>query len=122
HVWTILAGWAVYAISYVGFAFASTPAQVWPLFAFYALFYALTEGAERALVADLVPAEARGRAFGAFHASVGFAALPASLLFGILWKTLGSRSAFLIGAAIAMLAAVLLAVWRMRGERTARTA
>ena len=122
HVWTILAGWAIYAVSYVGFAFAATPAQIWPLFAFYALFYALTEGAERALVADLVPSDARGRAFGAFHASVGFAALPASLLFGILWKTLGSHAAFLIGAAIALLASVLLGVWRVTAGRAARTA
>ena len=122
HVWTILAGWAIYAVSYVGFAFAATPAQIWPLFAFYALFYALTEGAERALVADLVPADARGRAFGAFHASVGFAALPASLLFGILWKTLGSRVAFLIGAAIALLASVLLGIWRLTAGETTRTA
>ena len=84
HVWTILGGWVVYALAYVGFAFAARPAQIWALFAFYALFYALTEGAERALVADLVPAASRGRAFGAFHGSVGLAALPASLLFGIL--------------------------------------
>jgi len=122
HVWTILAGWAIYAVSYVGFAFAARPTQIWPLFAFYALFYALTEGAERALVADLVPADARGRAFGAFHASVGFAALPASLLFGILWKTLGSRVAFLIGAAIALLASVLLGIWRLTAGETTRTA
>lgn len=122
HVWTILAGWGVYALAYVGFAFVASPAQIWPLFVFYALFYALTEGAERALVADLVPADARGRAFGAFHAGTGFAALPASLLFGILWTTLGSRVAFLIGAAIALLASVLLAVWRMTAGRTARTA
>ncbi len=76
---TILAGWTVYAIAYVGFAYAAGPSQIWALFAFYAFFYALTEGAERALVVDLVPSAFRGRAFGAFHASVGFATLPASL-------------------------------------------
>ena len=78
------------------------PPQLWGLFAFYALFYALTEGAERALVADLVPANFRGRAFGAFHASVGLAALPASVLFGVWWKAFGPHAAFLIGAAIAL--------------------
>lgn len=115
HVRTILAGWIVYAIAYVGFAFASSAAQIWGLFAFYALFYALTEGAERALVADLVGAGARGRAFGAFHASVGFASLPASVLFGVWWKVYGPKTAFLIGAALAVVAAVALTVWWLAG-------
>jgi MFS family permease len=101
---TITAGWVVYVFSYVGFASLSTPAAAWALFAFYSFFYALTEGAERALVADLVPGELRGRAFGVFHASVGLASLPASLLFGVLWKTFGSPVAFLVGAAVALLA------------------
>lgn len=122
HVWTILAGWAVYAAAYVGFAFASTPARIWPLFGFYALFYALTEGAERALVADLVPAASRGRAFGAFHACVGLAALPASVLFGIFWKSLGPKAAFLIGAALAFVAAAGLLAWRVAFEMKPRTA
>ncbi len=114
RVRTIIAGWLVYAISYVGFAFLTGPTQVWGLFAFYALFYALTEGAERALVADLAPAALRGRAFGAFHASVGLAALPASVLFGIWWKLFGPHVAFLIGAGIALVATVALALFRLR--------
>ncbi|HTR04040.1 MAG TPA: MFS transporter [Thermoanaerobaculia bacterium] len=113
HVRTILAGWAVYAASYAAFAFATTAREVWSVFALYALFYALTEGAERALVADLVRSDARGRAFGAFHASVGLASLPASILFGVWWNVFGPRVAFLIGAGIAALAAVLLAVWSL---------
>jgi MFS family permease len=114
---TILAGWAVYAIAYVGFAFAAGPSQIWGLFAFYAFFYALTEGAERALVADLVPASFRGRAFGAFHASIGLASLPASLAFGIWWKAFGPHVAFLIGAGIAFVAAAALAAWRLAGGK-----
>ena len=111
---TILAGWAVYAAAYVGFAFVRGPAALWALFAFYALFYALTEGAERALVADLAPAHLRGKAFGAFHASVGLAALPASVLFGLWWKLLGPRAAFLIGAGLALLATAALFAFRAR--------
>ena len=111
---TILLGWAVYAAAYLGFAFVSGAAAMWGLFAFYALFYALTEGAERALVADLAPAHLRGKAFGAFHAAVGLAALPASVLFGVWWKILGPRAAFLIGAAIALLATAGLFVFRAR--------
>jgi MFS family permease len=111
---TLALGWVVYALSYVGFAFAATPAAVWPIFAFYGLFFALTEGTERAMVADLVPDRLRGRAFGAFHAAVGLAALPASLLFGIWWKTIGPRAAFLIGAALALAATSVLLLLRRR--------
>jgi len=119
---TILAGWAVYVIAYVGFAFAAAPSQIWGLFAFYAFFYALTEGAERALVADLVPASFRGRAFGAFHASIGLASLPASLFFGIWWKAFGPHVAFLIGAGIAFVAAAALAAWRVAGGKASESA
>ena len=107
-------GWLIYAAAYVGFAFVAAPIAVWALFAFYALFYALTEGAERALVADLVPRNLAGRGFGFFHASVGITALPASLLFGIGWKVLGPRNIFLIGAALALIATVLLLMMRKR--------
>ncbi len=117
---TIATGWAVYALAYLGFAFVHRPLATWGLFAFYALFFALTEGAERAWIADLVPAESRGRAFGVFHASIGIAALPSSLLFGLWWKLFGPRVAFEIGSALALLAlAGLLLVQarvRSRGE------
>jgi MFS family permease len=109
---TLAAGWGVYALSYVGFALADTPAAIWALFAFYGLFFGLTEGAERALVADLVPGPLRGRAFGIFHAAIGLAALPASILFGVVWKTLGPRVAFSIGAALALASAAALLLFR----------
>jgi MFS family permease len=115
RIWAIVAGWTVYAAAYVGFAFARTPGSMWLLFAFYAVFYALTEGAERALVANLVSSDTRGRAFGVFHASIGLAALPASILFGLWWKAFGPRAAFLIGAAIAVLATMALLAFRLRG-------
>ena len=115
---TVALGWGVYAAAYVGFAYLTTSLATWGLFAFYALFFALTEGAEKALVADLVPEEARGRAFGFFYASTGLAALPSSLLFGLWWKLLGPRDAFLIGAALAVLslAGLLLLRTRLRPE------
>ena len=111
---TVAIGWAVYAAAYAGFAYLATPLATWGLFAFYALFFALTEGAERALIADLVPEEARGRAFGFFYASIGVAALPSSVLFGLWWKSFGPRTAFLIGAALAVLALVSLLLFRSR--------
>jgi len=118
---TVAMGWGVYVAAYAGFAYASTPTATWALFLFYALFFALTEGAERALIADLVPEGSRGRAFGLFFATTGLAALPASLLFGVWWKAFGSRTAFLIGAGLAAVALAGLLVLRARVEpRVAR--
>jgi MFS family permease len=104
----IALGWLVYAASYAGFAFVARPVAVWGLFALYALFFGLTEGSERAFVADLVPEQLRGRAYGMFYAAVGVAALPASIVFGLLWKRFGPRVAFLTGAALALVAAIAL--------------
>jgi MFS family permease len=104
----IALGWLVYALAYAGLAFVASPLGAWGLVAFYALFYGLTEGAERALVADLVPESLRGRAYGVFHAAIGIAALPASILFGFLWQRFGARAAFSTGAVVALVSALLL--------------
>jgi len=102
----IVAGWSVYAAVYVGFALAERPWHVWALFAVYGLFFALTEGAEKALVVDLVPAARRGAAFGWFHLAVGVGALPASVLFGVVWHVWGPLAAFGSGAGLALVAAI----------------
>lgn len=107
---TLIAGWAIYSLVYVGFAFASRQWQAWALFAAYGLFFALTEGAERALVADIVPPSKRGTAFGWFHLTVGLGMLPASILFGMVWDRLGAHSAFVMGAMLAAVAAIGVAI------------
>ena len=115
----IALGWFVYCAAYAGFAFVSGPLAVWVLFAFYGLFFGLTEGSERAFVADLVPERLRGRAYGAFYAAIGLSALPASVIFGLLWKRFGARAAFLTGATIALVATAALwtATREMRSGR-----
>src|SRR5439155_23275 len=80
------------------FAVARTPLQVVLLFAVYGLFHALTEGPERALVADLAGRAERGRAFGLYHAVTGAMLLPASLLTGLLWQVHGAATALGLGA------------------------
>jgi MFS family permease len=107
---TILVGWGVYALAYAGFAVAASALAVTALFVFYGLFHALTEGAERALVADLAGEAARGRAFGLFHAVTGAILLPASLLTGFLWQRFGAGTALGTGAALAAVAAAGLLV------------
>jgi MFS family permease len=105
---TMIAGWLAYAGVYFGFAMASTQWHAWALFLVYGTFFALTEGAERALVADLVPSARRGAAFGWFHLTIGLGALPASLIFGVIWDRAGAPTAFVFGAAVAMAASVCL--------------
>jgi MFS family permease len=104
----IIAGWLVYSLSYLGWAFAANETQVWLLFAFYGLFYGLTEGVEKALLADLSLPELRGAAFGWYNFAIGAGALPASLIFGVIWQRYGQVAPFVLGAALAALAALLL--------------
>jgi len=107
----IISGWVLYALVYVGFAVADQVWHAWMLFALYGLVFGLNEGTEKALIADLVPAALRGRAFGWYQATLGLAALPASLVFGIVWDRYGASAAFTMGATLACIASVLLALF-----------
>lgn len=112
----IIAGWLIYALIYFGFAFAQTGWHVWVLMAVYGAFYGLSEGAAKALVADLVPSAQRGTAYGVYNAALAVAALPASFVAGLLWQGAGGwhgfgpAAPFLFGAALALAAAALLLV------------
>jgi MFS family permease len=103
---TLIMGWMLYAAVYLGFARATTAWQAWALFAVYGVFFGLTEGSERALVADLVGPERRGTAFGWYNLAIGLGALPASLLFGFVWDHAGAGTAFVMGASLALAAAI----------------
>ncbi|MFA6448498.1 MAG: MFS transporter [bacterium] len=104
----IVGGWLVYAGVYAGFAFAVGATAAWLLFIVYGIYFGFTEGVEKAFVADIVPREVSGTAFGAFNLVVGLCALPSSLLMGRVWDSFGHRYAFLLGASLACVAAVLL--------------
>jgi MFS family permease len=108
----IVAGWGVYGAFYLLLGLnGHTLWMLWPLFAFYGLFMAATEGAEKALVADLAPRKRIGAAYGWFNLTAGAMLLPASLLFGWLWQSFSPEAAFGFGAGCALLAAVLLQFW-----------
>jgi len=100
----IIIGWAVYALAYLGFALAQSPFLIWILYSFYGLYYAFTEGAAKAMVAELVPEANRGAAYGLYNASVGIMALPASVLAGFLWNRVSPSAPFAFGALMAFLA------------------
>ena len=105
---TLVAGWLWYAACYAGFAFARSPGQMWALFAAYGVVAALTEGAERALVADAVSPEVRGRALGLYNLVTGVGLLAASILAGEIWEHFSAAAALLAGAALAVGASATL--------------
>jgi len=104
----IFSGWIIYALVYLGFAFVSEAWQAWTLFVIYGVYFGLTEGAEKALVADLVPPEKRGTAFGLYNLAFGITVFPASLLLGGIWSWFGASVAFIFSAMLSMLAAIFL--------------
>lgn len=116
----LVGGWSVYGLIYLGLALAGAGWQVWTLYALYGVYYGMVEGTAKALVADLVPEEQRGTAYGVYSAAVGLTAFPASFVAGLLWQGLGGwagfgpSAPFLFGAALALLAALLFGLWLPR--------
>ncbi|MEO5580057.1 MAG: MFS transporter [Gemmatimonadaceae bacterium] len=106
----IVTGWLLYAAVYLGFSRATEAWHAWALFASYGLYYAFTEGTEKALVADVVPRAKRGAAFGWYNLAIGLGALPASLIFGAIWDRVSPEAAFLFGATLALVAAIAMAL------------
>ena len=104
----IISGWILYAAVYAGFAFVSSVTSVWVLFLVYGIYFGLAEGAEKALVADLVRPEQRGTAYGLYNLAFGITVLPASLLMGVVWDWQGPAAAFLLSAGIGVAAAALM--------------
>jgi len=107
----IAMGWGVYALIYLGFALAGETWQVWLLFVGYGVYYGVVEGVVRAFVADLVPAEKRGTAYGLYHGVVGLTLLPASLIAGWLWQAYSPQAPFFFGAGLAALATIGMLVF-----------
>lgn len=105
----IVAGWVLYAAVYLAFAFISTPLEAWIIFLVYGVYFGLTEGTEKALVADLVRPEQRGTAYGLYNLAFSITVLPASLLMGWLWDWRGPATAFAVSAALGTTSALLLA-------------
>lgn len=107
----IIAGWILYALVYAGFAYLSTVGAAWALFLIYGVYFGLTEGVEKAFVADCVRPEQRGTAFGLYNLAFGIMVFPASVLMGALWDVFGARTAFLTSAALGLLAALSLSLF-----------
>ena len=113
----IVSGWVLYAAVYAGFAFVNNAFSVWALFLIYGIYFGLVEGAEKALVADLVRPEQRGTAYGLYNLAFGITVFPASLLMGMIWDWKGPATAFIVSAVMGATAAVFLLIFvRQRVE------
>jgi MFS family permease len=118
----IIGGWLIYALIYLGFAAAGTGWHVWVLYAIYGAYYGLAYGTTKAMVADIVPTELRGTAYGTYNAVLGILDFPASLIAGLLWSGMpswgwngfGPSAPFFFGGMLALIAAMLMALWSPR--------
>jgi MFS family permease len=112
----IVAGWLVYALIYLGFGLAQAAWHVVVLYILYGLYYGLSYGTTKAMVADLVAIDLRGTAFGTYNAVLGILDFPASLIAGLLWQGAGDwpgfgpSAPFLFGAGMSFLAVGLMAL------------
>ena len=104
----MVAGWGLYGLVYLGFGATTALGPLLVLFLVYGLYFGLTEPVERAWVASLAHPSRRGAAFGWYHGAVGVAALPASVLFGVAYTTIGPAVAFGAGAVLAAAAVIVL--------------
>ncbi|WP_275983516.1 MFS transporter [Paenibacillus hamazuiensis] len=109
----LISGFVIFAVIYFGFGMAKSAAWIWALFILYGLYYAFTDGIQKAYIADIVPEGQRGTAMGTYNAMIGIAALPASIIAGYLWQTFGPMAAFGTSSVIALLAAILMIIYRI---------
>lgn len=114
-------GLVIFAAVYVGFAFTTSALAVWPLFAVYGLYIAMTDGVGKALISDLAPVERRATMLGAYGTLTGVLVLIASALAGVLWDTVGPWAPFALGAVSAFAAALVLLMTPAAPTPTAAT-
>lgn len=116
----IIGGWVVYGLIYLGFAFAQAAWHVVVLYILYGFYYGLAYGTTKAMIADLVPENLRGTAYGTYNGILGILDFPASLIAGLLWQGAGAwqgfgpSAPFLFGGGLALVAAALMAFWMPR--------
>jgi len=106
----LIIGYGIYAAVYVGFGLASHAWMVWPLFAAYGLFPALTDGVAKAMAVDTAGEAGRATAIGVHSAVMGVTQIAASLIGGLLWDKVSSSATFYFGAALAVAAVVMLLI------------
>ncbi len=106
----LILGYALFALTAIGFAIVSSLAGLVVLFALYGLVFALVDGSERAFISDLSHSRVRATCLGVYYGFVGVSAIVSGLIAGWLWTQYGPPAAFIFGAAAASLAALSLLI------------
>lgn len=104
----LVSGYLVFALAYGLFAWGANKPMIAAAFAIYGFFTAMVAGVERAFIAELSPPDLKGTMLGLQSTVVGIALLPASIIAGFLWDLAGPAAAFGLGAALSLLAALIL--------------
>ncbi len=116
---TMALGWMVYAVVCAGLALSDDPLTAAAWFAVFGLVAGATEGPERAFVASAGASGRRGSRFGVYHASVGVAALPGSLLLGGVYEMVQGPAALGASGGLTVVLALLAALGPRRGSEPA---
>ncbi len=106
----LVAGYALFGLVYIGFAVLTNRWAMFLIFVLYGGYTALTSGAERALISEIAPPNLKGTLLGMHATLVGIALLPASILAGLLWNTLGSAAPFWFGGSLGLLASIAIGI------------
>lgn len=115
----LILGWTIYAVLYALFPFAKTLTSFVILFVLYAIPFTLTEGAERAWIADLVPAATRGKSFGIYYLANGLCVLVGTAIFGLIYQQVSPSAAFFTGAGLALCAVIAVATMKKPAQHVA---
>jgi MFS family permease len=107
----ILFGWAAFGVSFMLLGWVAHSGWLWVVAILYGLTTGLAEGPERALISDFAAEETRGTAFGWYHLMTGLSAIPAGLMFGLIWQWQSAEWAFRYAGILAMAAALLMHFW-----------
>jgi len=113
----IVFGYFLYALIYFGFGWNNDKFVMVLLFALYGLYSAATDGVQKALVSDLVDKDKQGTGLGIYNSLIGITLLPASAIAGVLYDTVDNSAPFYFGAAMALTAALLMAVYFSQQSR-----
>ncbi|MEG2597576.1 MAG: MFS transporter, partial [Oscillospiraceae bacterium] len=116
----LVGGYLVFSAVYIGFAFASNSTVMILVFILYGFYTAMISGAERAMIAEISPPHLKGTMLGLQSTIIGIALFPASVIAGFLWDAMGAQAPFLFGAALSLVAAVMLIILFNKNQKTAK--
>lgn len=114
----LIVGFVIYALVYFGFGRSTETSVIISLFALYGLYSAATDGIQKAFVSDIVDKNKKGTGLGIYNALLGITLLPASIIAGVLYDKVNSRIPFYFGAAMALLAAILMVLFAVTASGT----